>query len=133
LLIGWTVALLSSTAPRIATAVLPPGWLFYASKGLHIAAYASLGALVWWLSRRWSIRAAAWLVLVAHGALTEYCQQFVPGRHASLSDVGLDTASIAAGMGVGIAWRCLLAWRGRTGLEKQSGYGSDHGQVAGGG
>jgi hypothetical protein len=66
----WTGALLSSEVAKQGSAVLPAGWLFIASKGLHFTAYAILAALVCWLPAwRW-LRILAWVGLLGHGALT---------------------------------------------------------------
>jgi VanZ family protein len=105
----WTWALLSSGAPKLASALLPEGWTFYASKGLHFFAYASLGALVCWLDARRSLRVVAWLGLLGHGALTEFLQRFVEGRHGSLADVGLDAGSALVGLAAGLIWCCFRA------------------------
>jgi hypothetical protein len=90
------------------SAVLPAGWLFIASKGLHITAYATLAALVCWLpARRW-LRVLAWVSLLGHGALTEFLQRFVEGRHGSTNDVALDAGSALIGLTAALAWR---RWR----------------------
>jgi hypothetical protein len=95
-LTAWTIALLSPV-PEQAQRVFGGPWeAFLFGKGLHITAYAFLavlGGTIRWFERRW-----VWVLpaLVAHGALTEFFQQFV-GRGASVGDVGLDSIGIAAG------------------------------------
>jgi hypothetical protein len=106
----WTVALLSSRAPRLGAAVLPAGWLFFVSKGLHFLAYATLSGLVCWLKVRRRLQVAAWLGLLGHGALTELLQRFVEGRHGSLADVGLDACSVLVGLTAGLAWQRLIGF-----------------------
>jgi VanZ family protein len=112
----WTWALLSTGAPKLSSALLPEGWTFYASKGLHFFAYAFLGALVCWLDARRSLRVLAWLGLLAHGALTEFLQRFVEGRHGSLADVGLDAGSALVGMAAGLVW---CSFRGQRSLGEE--------------
>jgi VanZ family protein len=111
LLAAWTVGLLSAGAPGLISSLLPPGTSFYVSKTTHVAAYAFLAALVCWLSPRWAGRVALWLALLGHGALTEYLQQFVPGRTGQLADVGLDALGVLLGLSAGLALRRL---RGRA-------------------
>jgi hypothetical protein len=89
-------------------AVLPAGWSFIASKALHFAAYATLAALVCWLPARRRLRILAWVGLLGHGALTEFLQRFVEGRHGSINDVGLDAGSALIGLTAALAWR---RWR----------------------
>jgi hypothetical protein len=105
ILVLWTGALLSSGAPRLGMAVLPAGWLFFVSKGLHFFAYATLGALVCWLKVGRRLQVLVWLGLLGHGALTELLQRFVEGRHGSLADVGLDAGSVLVGLTAGLAWQ----------------------------
>ena len=105
-LIVWTIGLLSSVPVEI-TSSIPRQTRFYSGKTLHVAAYAFLAAVVCWLPSRWGVRAALWLGLVGHGALTEYLQQFVEGRTGQLSDVGLDAAGVLLGLAAGLAVRRL--------------------------
>jgi VanZ family protein len=105
----WTYGLLSATVPRLGSSLLPPGTSYYAAKTLHVSAYALLAGLACWLPSGWGLRAAAWLGLVGHGALTEFLQQFVHGRTGQLFDVGLDTLGILLGLSLGLALRRLTA------------------------
>ena len=107
LLALWTFGLLSQEAPKVASAFLPSNASFYVAKALHVSAYALLACLVCWLPVRWGIRAALLVGLVGHGALTEYLQQYVPGRTGKPADVGLDTAGVLLGLAVGLALRRL--------------------------
>lgn len=109
-LIAWTIALLSPV-PEQAQRVFGSPWeMFLFGKGLHISAYAFLtvlGGTIRWLKGRW-----VWVLpaLVAHGALTEFFQQFV-GRGASIGDVGLDSIGIAVG-GL-LVWMKRARWKHR--------------------
>lgn len=96
-LVAWTVALLSPVPHDSAKKVLGSEFgLFLFAKTVHVSAYAFLtvlGGTVAAFGRRW------WWVLpglVAHGAVTEYFQQFV-GRGSRVEDVGLDSIGIAVG------------------------------------
>jgi VanZ family protein len=99
-LAAWTVVLLRPV-PEAPKRVLSDWEAFLVGKCLHVGAYtflAVVGGTLALLGRRWPWVLAA---LAAHGALTEYFQQFV-GRGASVKDVGLDSIGIALG-GI-IAW-----------------------------
>jgi len=80
---------------------------------LHVPAFASLTwawcwALAGWLNgaRVRAISAAG--VAFGYGVLDEWHQSFVPGRHASLADVLLDSAGVVIGIGVA-AWAARCA------------------------
>jgi VanZ family protein len=107
LLAVWTVGLLSPTVPHLAEALVPAGARFSLGKVTHVATYAVLACVACWLPARWGIRAAAWLLLLGHGAVTEYLQQFVEGRSGQLSDVGLDAVGILGGILLGLLVRWL--------------------------
>jgi VanZ family protein len=99
----WSVALLRPEPVRVAEKTFPEeGMRYFASKSLHVGAYAFLAILSGWLPvrRRWR-----WLLLVGlslHGMGTEFFQQFVPKRTASWGDVGFDH--------IGLVWGILLSW-----------------------
>lgn len=104
-LTAWTIALLSPVPNKSAERVLGGEfWVFMFGKGLHISAYAFLTVLggtivLFGRHRRW-----VFMALVAHGATTEFFQQFV-GRTASIRDVLLDAIGILIGCLVIFAWR----------------------------
>lgn len=84
---------------------------FWISKCVHVGAY---GFMAWIaarlpIGRRWRIGLV--ILLLLHGGLTEYLQQFV-GRGASLRDVILDCIGVALGTWIG--WR-LRFGRGNSG------------------
>jgi len=103
LLVAWTVALLRPVPAEAVHAVGGPEPSFWLGKTLHVGVYACLAVLTAWLplSRRWRFILLAGLFL--HGGATEFFQQFVPGRTASIRDVGLDTLGSCAG--VCLSWR----------------------------
>jgi VanZ family protein len=77
-------------------------------KGAHMAGYGLLGALIMraLLAQGLSAREAAYfaiLLAVSYALTDELHQGFVPGRHATVLDVGFDY--------VGAASACLLARR----------------------
>ncbi|MBO0698507.1 MAG: VanZ family protein [Zavarzinella sp.] len=112
-LTAWTIALLSPVPHQSAERVLGgPLQVFLFGKGLHISAYAFLavlGATLPWRGWKWT-----WVLvgLVAHGAVTEFFQQFV-GRGASVRDVGLDAIGVTVGGLLVWAWRSRRSARGR--------------------
>lgn len=85
------------------------GW----DKIQHVAAYAVLGVLSLrafhgGLSRlRAGAVLGAALFTVGYGALDEFHQSFVPGRHPSLGDLAAD------GAGAVVAVLLVAVWRGR--------------------
>jgi|SRR5262245_10826956 len=100
ILTAWTVVLLRPV-PEGPKRALSEWQAFLVGKALHVSAYAFLSALggtMVLLGRHWP-----WVLvlLVVHGGLTEFFQQFV-GRGASIKDVGLDSLGIAIGG--------LIAW-----------------------
>ena len=98
LLAAWTYALLSPV-PEGATEVLGDDGAFLFGKTLHVSVYAAIMALGGTL---WLVRGKeGWLaaVLVTHGAVTEYFQQFV-GRHMAVRDVLFDALGVFIGSGI---------------------------------
>jgi hypothetical protein len=104
----WTVGLLTPNPDRAVRDVLPPQALFPAAKALHVSAYAFLAALAAWLPLRGPLRGLPVAFLALHGAATEFLQQFVPTRTASVRDVLLDLAGIGLGLILSWPW-----WRPR--------------------
>ncbi|WP_020474069.1 VanZ family protein [Zavarzinella formosa] len=94
---AWTIALLSPVPKESAKEILgDEDNIFYFGKLLHVAAYAwlaVLGGTIWLMRTRWS-----WIVvlLIVHGELTEYFQQFV-GRTSSVRDTLLDSTGVLIG------------------------------------
>jgi hypothetical protein len=110
----WTYLLLSARAPGAVATVVPADQRFLVAKTGHVAGYAVLAILVGFLPVRLSPRIAWWLFLVVHGGLTEYLQQFVPGRTASVRDVGLDVLGITLGLAVLLLWHRSRRQAGRA-------------------
>jgi hypothetical protein len=102
-LVAWTTALLTPHPAVIADALLGEEDAFYASKTLHITAYAVLAVLSGWLRVRSPWRRVALGFLSIHALSTEFFQQFVPYRYPSWTDVGWDH--------IGILWGIILSWR----------------------
>lgn len=101
--VAWTAALLTPHPVRIADALLSEEDAFYASKILHVSAYAVLAMLSGWV--RAPVPWRPWLLgfLSAHALGTEFCQRFVPLRYPSWTDVGWDH--------LGIVWGLVVSWR----------------------
>jgi VanZ family protein len=97
-----TYGLVSPDPPKAGAAVIPSELTLVVSKTVHIVAYAVLAAGIFWLTSGPRLRLALALLLVAHGAFTEYLQTFVEGRYGSVTDVFIDTAGVILG--------CLLGW-----------------------
>ncbi len=77
--------------------IFADGWDFAIKKSAHVAAYGLLAALLWRALRqeRRTIGQAALLALAitaAYAISDELHQSFVPGRNASLLDLGFDMA-----------------------------------------
>jgi VanZ family protein len=100
-----TYGLLSPDPPEVGEKYVPSPLRFWASKAVHVGGYAYLSALVGFLPLTARGEAGVRLLLVAHGAATEYLQTFVEGRYGSVMDVGIDTAGIILG------WASVLLWR----------------------
>jgi VanZ family protein len=100
--VAWTVALLTPHPAELADAVLPPETRFPAAKSLHVAAYTVLTLLTSWLCVRRGWRWGLLAFVSLHAMGTEFFQQFVPLRHGSLQDVGIDHIGIL--IGVGLSW-----------------------------
>jgi hypothetical protein len=101
----WTVALLTLFPVEIGAAIIPDDWSFSAAKCLHISVYVFLTVYLRWLPLgRWRWLLLAFLSL--HAAGTEFCQQFVPGRHSAFRDVLINHFGLMLGMA--LTWRCWL-------------------------
>jgi len=82
----------------------PEAWLdLLLKKGAHMIVYGIL-AMLWyhcnprrWGSKRW-IYVAAWGLSVLYAFSDEFHQSFVPGRHATMWDVGVDSIGAAAAL-----------------------------------
>jgi VanZ family protein len=101
----WTVALLSIFPVEVGAVVVPSSMHFPVAKTLHVSAYAFLTIYLSWMPlRNWRWLLLAFLSL--HAAATEYFQQFVPGRHGAVTDVLIDHAGLA--LGIGLTWKYWL-------------------------
>jgi VanZ family protein len=98
----WTLALLTTYPMRMGEAVTPSTLHFPAAKCLHVSAYAFLTVYLCWMPLgRWRWLLLAFLSL--HAAGTEFCQQYVPGRHGVFSDVLIDHVGLL--LGVALTWK----------------------------
>jgi VanZ family protein len=103
----WTVLLLTPDPAKPVRDSLSDDETFTLAKLLHVTAYACLTASGVWAFRPYpAMRYVAW-GLVAHGAITEYLQTYVPTRHGCVRDVILDS------IGVGMGFLVLRYWFGR--------------------
>jgi VanZ like protein len=87
-----------SSIPDLGTGL--GGWDLALRKAAHLAEYAVLGAL---LARALYHTVTGWLWLswvggTAYAASDELHQHFVPGRQASLLDLGIDAVGVAVGV-----------------------------------
>src|SRR5262245_14524353 len=99
LIIPWTWALLVPIPGSTVERVGGPDMSFAISKTLHGGVYAILAIITLSLPlpRMW--RFVLLGLLIAHGGITEYFQQFVE-RHSSWRDFARDTAGVLAGAGL---------------------------------
>ena len=74
------------------------------AKSVHIALYAIFAVLTGSLRVSPSWRLPLLFFVMAHGAATEFLQQFVPERNGSVSDVLFDHLGIALGLLVSWKW-----------------------------
>lgn len=95
----WTYEVLAENpVPEAVSRAIPNEWKFWLAKGLHVAIYAFLTVLAYWMPVP---RVLFWLVIVGllvHGAGTEFGQTFTANRHGSLRDVALDWVGVAVGL-----------------------------------
>ena len=99
----WSLALLTPEPARVRDAVFHGNSAMLSSKFLHVGGYLGLTILSGWLRLPVPYR---WLLLAflsLHAMGTEFFQQFVPLRGASLGDVGLDHIGILLGL--------VLTWK----------------------
>ena len=73
---------------------------------MHVCLYAILALLlVWTLDdiQSWTYRLViAFIVAVTFGAVMEWCQTSIPGRHGTVFDVALNAAGAALGLLVAV-------------------------------
>jgi VanZ family protein len=94
----WSASLLTPQPITVRNAMIPEDYHFVVTKALHVGAYAVFAALTAFLP---SWRRVMLAIVVLHGPLTEYVQQFV-GRTGQVIDVGFDWLGVA--LGVLITW-----------------------------
>lgn len=115
---GWWLALallgyglLSPTPPKMSAAILPDHLTFWASKGVHLGAFAFLAAVAVLLTIAPRHRLLLGGTLVAFAAVTEYLQTFVEGRYGCVADVCINLTGITLGVGLALGWRAASsAW-----------------------
>ena len=100
-----TYGLLSPQPPKLSAAVLPQHLTFWASKGVHLGAFAGLAMVVGLLPITPRHQRALWATLVAYAALTEYLQTFVEGRYGCFTDVCINLTGITLGLSLALGWR----------------------------
>jgi len=103
-----TYGLVSPDPANVATDVLTGDTRMLVSKSIHVGAYGSLAFFAGWLLANRGSRIGLWLLLVGHGALTEYIQTFVDGRSGTISDVVIDCIGITLGA---LLVQALRRWR----------------------
>jgi VanZ family protein len=104
---GWMAFIFALSAQRALPSAPGLGATLTAVGG-HLAVYAVLAALLARGLRGTGLEgrrrfAAAFVVAVLYGVSDEVHQSFVPGRDATLADLGLDTAGAALAL-AGVAW-----------------------------
>ncbi len=114
-IVAWLVGLF---VPELDS--LPPGeqaevlrtWGFWVRKTAHFSEYALLGFTlllhILQIGKKTTVKAPglwAWSVGTVYALSDEFHQYFVPGRGPALKDVCIDSAGVAAG--VGVLWLIL--------------------------
>jgi VanZ family protein len=103
----WAALIFSfSAVPDLGTGL--GTWDFVLRKIAHVCEYAVLGLLLYRATRREQL---AVLIGVLYAASDEFHQHFVPGRHATVRDVAIDTGGVLVGV---LAARTIGAWNART-------------------
>jgi VanZ family protein len=102
----WSAALLTPHPIRAARMLLPTGCIFLSAKLLHFTAYTVLGLLSAWQRVPSPFRVPFYALLFAHGAATAILQRFVPLRHPSVRDGGIDCLGLVVGLG--LSWGLSL-------------------------
>ena len=99
----WTVALTTTFPVHIKEALLPvdPAGIPVA-KVLHVTAYAFLATFAGYLRPKGNWRWLILLLLLEHGVLTEWGQNFVDKRTSSVNDILIDHIGVA--LGVALSW-----------------------------
>lgn len=117
-LIVWTVALLRPEPVTIQEVAVPSAWRYFLAKGFHVGMYAILatwGGYLVSLATSVSVNAiragntrgagiayralgVLGLVLLGHGALSEFLQTFTSKRHGSVIDVLWDGLGVVLGL-----------------------------------
>jgi VanZ family protein len=105
---AWSAALLTPHPVHLAHALIPAAYQFVCSKALHVVAYALWAVLSGWLRVPFRLRGALLGLLFVHAFASEFFQRFVPLRHPSWADVGIDSIGII----LGLALTCRL-WLAR--------------------
>ncbi|MGL4555036.1 MAG: VanZ family protein [Gemmataceae bacterium] len=101
-LVVWTYLLVSPTAAHsLGELVVPTARRFLAAKVGHFTGYAAFAFAVPFLTARPGVRLGVVAGLIAHGALTELVQLYVPGRTGELRDVVIDSAGVLTGLAAG--------------------------------
>ena len=76
-------------------------WDLILKKSGHLWIYALLGGAILWALAPWKIHRpvlASWVLTVLYAFSDELHQYFVPGRGATLIDVGIDAVGAAIGI-----------------------------------
>ena len=102
-IIAWTIALLVPV-PWSHESFLGTLWLPLAAKTLHLSMYALLACLTGWLRVPSRYRLLLLFVIMAHGAATEFLQDWVPSRSGTARDVCIDHIGILLGLCLSWKW-----------------------------
>lgn len=96
--IVWTKALLSPIPIDPAVSREHSTLLFYVHKTTHVAVYALYACLSAWIATSPRLRRCLLLFLLTHAVVVECGQNWVPGRYATLHDIGLNLVGISVGV-----------------------------------
>jgi VanZ family protein len=121
----WLIAFAGYTYLLLAPDEYLPPWLrhtvekkiteeFTIGKMAHAITYACFTLATFLLPISWRAWRFCIVVLSLHGFATEYIQTYVPSRHGSWRDVGIDHVGIATGLVLG-GLGCWLRRRGGFG------------------
>lgn len=123
----WTAALLTYYPTEVGETVLPTDWHYGAAKCLHVSAYIFLTLYLSWLPMARRYRWLLLALLSLHAMCTEFCQQFVPGRHPAVTDVLINHFGML--LGVLLSWKRWLPHQDGSSLSRDPDENAPHAPV----
>lgn len=104
-LVGWTAMLLVPGSVHEQLSLGEVVWTrkAFIAKSAHVLGFAAFAVITGWLRVPLPWRPPLMFLLMFHAVATEFLQDFVPGRTATLSDALFNHLGIA--LGVALTWK----------------------------